>query len=183
MSRFLSSLVEDSLVPLFTDASAKVGVYPSTPLVGSTARVLLLDSTERAVQASFPGGQTNQVPLQGGGTNGLAVGTLRIASEGLLELRTAAGAPFSVQTVAPVMGENLYTGLDADFLSRMAEQTGGSYVPLSEIANKVKTIPTRINRQVDLREVRLWSLPGILLLLVAWVAVEWILRRRAGLVL
>lgn len=183
MSRFLSAMVEDSLVPLFGDSPANLAVYPSTPLVGSTARILLHGSTGGTVQAKLPDGRSSEVKLQGLGAGNLAMGSVRIPAEGVLELKTADGAQFSTPTVAPVMSENLYTGLDADFLNGIAEQTGGSFVPLSELGNKINTIQTRVNRQVDLREFRLWNLPGILLLLIVWLTVEWILRRRAGLVL
>ncbi|MBU4211200.1 MAG: hypothetical protein KKD33_01300 [Verrucomicrobia bacterium] len=183
LNRFLASLLEDSLAPLFAEPSANLTLYPSTPLVGSMAYVLVQGASGGTIQVTFPDRRTNEVALARSAGGDLAMASLRIPAEGLLELRTTDGRLYATQTLAPIMSENLATGLDGDFLTRLANQAGGSFVPLPDLESKIRAIPVKVNCQVDLREWPLWNLTGVLLLLLVWIIVEWIMRRRAGLVL
>ncbi len=84
--------------------------------------------------------------------------------------------------VTPSRKELLSVRPDEQSLRDLAEATGGSVVPIWE-QNKLK-IPTPesgSNSRVVEITVQLWQSPGLVLLLVICLSLEWLLRKRRGL--
>ncbi len=70
-----------------------------------------------------------------------------------------------------------------DFMKRLADLTGGTYLHAAdeELANKLTRILARPTARSTLVTGSLWNHPFTLLLLIALLAGEWMLRRRVGL--
>ena len=68
--------------------------------------------------------------------------------------------------------------LDDRLLRRIAEATGGTYVPLSEAPKLIEGLRDRERERRKRVELRLFNLPFFFLIFVGLVTVEWVLRRR-----
>lgn len=70
---------------------------------------------------------------------------------------------------------------DKDTLQAIAEATGGSALgAVDELPSRLKLDPPRIVRVDRRTDVELWSRPGLLILIVGLLGLEWLLRQRSG---
>ncbi len=70
---------------------------------------------------------------------------------------------------------------DRDTLEGIAEATGGSALgPIDELPSRLKMDPPRIVRVDKRTDIELWSMPGLLILIVGLLGLEWLLRQRSG---
>jgi hypothetical protein len=68
-----------------------------------------------------------------------------------------------------------------EFLSRLAEQTGGRYYEISEVEDLPEEILYQESRATMTQVLDLWNMPINFILLLGLLASEWILRKRWGL--
>jgi hypothetical protein len=66
-------------------------------------------------------------------------------------------------------------------LERIAKETGGQVVELSDLASFVETLPNREAPLTETTTTPLWHNPLVWMLIVAGLCVEWGVRRRRGL--
>jgi hypothetical protein len=70
---------------------------------------------------------------------------------------------------------------DKETLRAIAEATGGSALgAVDELPQRLKLDPPRIVRVDKRTDVELWSRPGLLILIVGLLGLEWLLRQRSG---
>jgi hypothetical protein len=70
---------------------------------------------------------------------------------------------------------------DRDTLTAIATATGGTPLgTIDELPARLKLDPPRIVRVDRRTDVELWSRPGLLILIVGLLGVEWLLRQRSG---
>jgi uncharacterized membrane protein len=82
---------------------------------------------------------------------------------------------------APGDAEYFDAAMRAPLLRRVADETGGRFYTLDTVASLPEDI-TYLGRGVTVvQEKELWDMPALLVLLVALVGGEWLLRRRQGL--
>ncbi|MDA0837646.1 MAG: hypothetical protein O2857_07680 [Planctomycetota bacterium] len=83
--------------------------------------------------------------------------------------------------VTPSRKEFLSVKPDERALRELAEATGGTVVPIRDQEKlKIPTPETQHSRVVELT-VQLWQSPGLVLLLILCLSLEWLLRKRRGL--
>jgi len=213
VQRFLSNLLDDALQPAFRDEKAKLALYPFAPRAGSTAHVLLDGAGTRGeVERPEAGGTRPEgsplrafpsslaPPASGLPTSsplpltfeplpsspGLGHATFRVGAAGRITI-DAPGVPSLPAAVASAVSrEDIDVSLDEATLRRLAsgqKAAGGAYAPLHDLARVVADLPARVDHRVAARQVRLWSFWGLLPALAALMVVDWVLRRRNGLVL
>jgi len=112
----------------------------------------------------------------------LTPGRYRIEAEVTLPDGTEIGRDRLPLTVAPYSAETERLGRDADLLRRLADRTGGRYVDINELPELVAALiekgrsftgpPPRASLHP------LFNFPALFLLFVAFLTVEWLLRRR-----
>lgn len=87
-------------------------------------------------------------------------------------------------SIGDVEIEMLNTSMDKDFLNLLANQTGGKYYPVSETDELIASLESGEMRRAKERfvksEVLLWSSEWMLVIIVILFAIEWFLRKRAG---
>lgn len=91
-----------------------------------------------------------------------------------------ANAPSFDVTAVPL--EQLQPAMQKELLTKMAELSGGKYVPITELPNLPKLIGGEGRTTVIRKERELWDLPLVLGLALALGGVEWFIRRRSNLV-
>jgi uncharacterized membrane protein len=108
-----------------------------------------------------------------------AVGTYTLAAQpGVLPAEVK---PVEIHVV-PSMREFATLTADPLALARLVAGTGGAVVPLAQQDNAARLIPDR-SVEIAIRQSRqLWNKPWALALLLVLLTVEWILRKRAGLI-
>jgi len=80
------------------------------------------------------------------------------------------------------VAENFRTGQNRELLEKLAAQTGGRYWQMEEL-NKLPGEIAYSEAGITVRQAKpLWSMPAIFLFILLVKAVEWILRRRWGVV-
>ena len=129
-----------------------------------------------------PGGTELTLGLAAEGSGGARRAVCRTAVPGSYTVEVG-GERFAFDAVRALASEDLYFHLDAARLRRMAAAAGGDYVPLADLPARLARLEGRLQQDVELRQVRLWNLWGLLLLFAALVTLDWVLRRRRGLVL
>jgi hypothetical protein len=73
-------------------------------------------------------------------------------------------------------------GINFEYLKQLTEKTGGIFVPIEraeELLKQLELKPKFIRIQ---EELEIWYKPVLLLLIIACITLEWILRKRFGLV-
>ena len=75
--------------------------------------------------------------------------------------------------------KNVY--LDKESLEGISELTGGGYIPWSERLNLIGRLSIKSRKEIFSQTVDLSHWPPVLILLVVFLAAEWVLRRRRGL--
>ncbi len=101
-------------------------------------------------------------------------------------VRAADGSLLGTQTSGwvhePSATEYARLGIDDAFLNRIAEESGGRVLDIDQLDQLGGLIPME---KVPIREVRVfpfWHSPWILCIAISCIALEWLLRRRYGLV-
>ena len=171
--------------PVYRDISAAQIV-----LSAYTAEYEALQQASLPVQVTLPDGSVSAVELQSDSRSpGAYVGSVDMPLDG----------PYTVNAMTPLGGESpqselvtseqwwvresgtaesFNNGLQEDFLRRIAEATGGSYVPQSDAGTLVDVLAQKnaaLKREVDLP---LWNMPILFLGLLLAKGAEWLLRLR-----
>ena len=71
--------------------------------------------------------------------------------------------------------------LNEAFLRRVARQSGGRYLPASDVSELVQGLRSAVPQPVEPERRDLWNQPWVFALVIAVLAAEWILRRQWGL--
>jgi hypothetical protein len=80
------------------------------------------------------------------------------------------------------VAENFHTEQNKDLLEKLSSQTGGRYWQPQELAKLPNEIPYS-EAGITIRQAKeLWNMPAIFLLILLLPSLEWILRRKWGLV-
>ncbi|MBI2193959.1 MAG: hypothetical protein HYU36_18435 [Planctomycetes bacterium] len=194
-SRFLTGMLEDAVTPLFPDAAGGrdgVALYPAPASVGQKTWMLLhLSQPQPASQhltLELENGERRDLEARPGPPeeSGLYVadwtpeqpGTLSVSAEtpsGRIEVKT--------RTVLPLSRENIDFDLDEPGLSQMAREAGGRYLPLARLREGLEAIPERSRPLVNVREVNLWNAKALLFAIAALLTLDWVIRRKAGIIL
>lgn len=194
LGRFQSSLVEDALRPAFPDSTSKLAVYPATPAAG--AELLVLADSSGAATAGGPG----KIKLPDGTEQPLDFRAARIPlgaavssranyalkTPGKLKITGPQNESIDIDAVASISSEDINLSLDEKRLKRLAREapaSGGGYTTLVALPERLAALQPRIEREVDIREIRLWDGWELLLAIASLLTVDWVLRRRNGLVL
>jgi hypothetical protein len=118
-----------------------------------------------------------------GNLSGLPGGTYAYTAEATAE-STALGRDRGSFTVGGIDVEFLDTRMNAELLRQLATRTGGHFVTGSNVADlrdafhRLATLGPTEERKTETLEVRQW--PFLLLIIVALLAAEWVLRKRSG---
>ncbi len=95
--------------------------------------------------------------------------------------REVVGQAVTYLRAAPGDSEYFDAAQRAPLLKRIAEETGGRYYTPATVSSLPEDV-TYLGRGVTAtREMDLWDMPVVLLLLVSVIGGEWLLRRRGGL--
>ncbi len=182
VDRFMSSFMEDCLTPLFSGEKDTVATYPDVPVAGAPVHVVSLSAPGKGIVS----GGAQDLPLDfaeikaGGGSSA----SFHIPqTPGSFTASDPAGQKKAFASVAPISRESTYFSLDSDFLEDLARRGDGAYVPLVSLADAVKALKPITAKDVSFNEIRLWSWPLILILIAILFTVDWILRRKYGLVM
>ena len=139
-------------------------------------------------RVTTPTGETTEVPL--GWTiqrDGAYDGVFTPAVDGLHEVRVVAqvgersftSEPSWVHA-APGTSEYYDAGMRASLLRRAAEETGGRFYTLDDIAALPEDLAVA-GRGATIIETRdLWDMPILFIVLVMLIGIEWVWRRRTG---
>jgi hypothetical protein len=145
-----------------------------------------VNAAEAVATVHMPDGSTQDVPMAHAvDEDGVFYGEFKADPNGIYNVQMTAkladkqiGASTAYFQRADGVVEHYSPELNSQFLSRMAEQTGGKYYPLSE-AGKLPEQLTYSPAGVSVPEVRdLWDMPIWLLLIFLFKGAEWIMRKR-----
>jgi uncharacterized membrane protein len=168
---------------------------PDAPVPGDSIPVRLevrdagfAPVADAAVDATVtvPGGQTIPLQMRPAGRGELAA-TFVPDTPGLFRIRAEAHLG---STLLGTADRWLYVGgadpefadprLNEGFLRRLARQSGGQYVPLSEADRVVTSLASGIPQTVEPERRDLWHEPWAFALVIGLMAAEWVLRRIWG---
>jgi uncharacterized membrane protein len=148
-------------------------------------------AADAVVQATItgPGGKAQPVALrQEAGVSGRFAGTWQPQESGLYRIQARADRG---QTSLGSADRWVYVGgndrefadprLNEGVLRRIARDSGGQYMPLSDISRVVSSLESAAPALGEPERRDLWHNPWIYAVLVGLLAAEWILRRRWGL--
>ncbi len=185
-TRWLSSDAPDPVTLAVPDAPAPGDTIPVQLDVRDAAFNAVADATVEATLTS-PGNEPVPLALRPSGA-GQHAATLVAETAGLYRIRAEArrGA-----TMLGVADRWVYVGggdpeyadprLNEGFLRRMARQSGGQYVPASEVDRVLSAISATAPQTLEPERRDLWHEPWAFLLVILLLAAEWMLRRMWGL--
>jgi len=133
-----------------------------------------------------PGGSATLVPLHAApDAPGHFSAEFTAAAPGAY-LATVTAPGFGADTVGfervDGVAENFHTAQNKELLERLAAETGGQYWTPSQLGGLAAAIPYS-DAGITLRQnLPLWNLPAVFFLLLALPLLEWLLRRRWGVV-
>ena len=91
--------------------------------------------------------------------------TFRPPLAGTITVEVPGVPSLAAGVTSAVSREDIDFSLDEGELARLAQAGGGRYVPLHEVARAAAELPSRPDRHVTVREIRLWALwwllPGL----------------------
>jgi len=132
------------------------------------------------LQGDEPIAQATATPLHDGAT--VPTAAFHDLPDGLLTIRAGdLTAPDAVHVVERYRELDAFSR-DTDFLRALANDTGALYGPLTDMSHFLTRIEPQARVERDERIFRIWDSGWILALLVAWLSIEWIWRKLAGLV-
>jgi len=188
MLRYLVSFAEDPVV-LRTDADA-YEVGDDAPV-----RVEVRDELFRPVpnavvdvDAITPRGATERLRVEPAVENeGEYIGVLRLREPGLYRLRARARRADRALGEAEVLlavrepdREYRGAGQNVELLKWIARETGGEYHPIAEAAAVVPELEYSAGEHSIRTTKEVWDMPILFLLLVGFLSLEWVVRRRQG---
>lgn len=153
-------------------------------------RYIGVNSADVIARVTAPSGETSEVPLTWTiERDGTYAASFSAAEDGLhrvdvlatIDGRSIASEPAWFR-VAPAMSEYYDAGMHASLLRRIAEETGGRYYTLDEVARLPEDLAVAGHGATVVEARELWDMPVLFLLLLALVGAEWGMRRRWGLV-
>ncbi|MSO20511.1 MAG: hypothetical protein EXQ56_08615 [Acidobacteria bacterium] len=185
------------LSSMVTETPRFVSVMPEKPLYADEETVRLVghvydeqfepvNAAEAVATVNFPDGSKQEVLMTHSvEEDGVFYGEMKAAPAGIYNVELSAkladkqiGTSSAYFQRADGVVEHFSPELNAPFLSRMAEQTGGKYYPLAE-AGKLPEQLTYSPAGVSVPEVRdLWDMPLWLLLILMAKGIEWMMRKR-----
>ncbi len=137
--------------------------------------------------ASGPGGGESVIMVPTDSSHQLYEGSLTLERLGQYHISAPPGElaaplkPLRVRVVPPNLEFN-NPRVDMAALCRLARATGGSVLPLPQAARLAGLIPDRSVQTISRQSRQIWNKPIALALLVILLTVEWVLRKRAGLI-
>ncbi len=185
-ARWLSSDAPDPVTLAVPDAPAAGDTIPVQLDVRDAAFDVVTDAIVEATLTS-PGGEPTPLVLRPSGAGQHAT-TLVAETPGLYRVRAEARRGGSLLGVADRW---VYVGgadpeyadprLNEGFLRRLARQSGGQYVPASDIGRVLSAISTAVPQTLEPERRDLWHEPWAFLLVILLLGAEWLLRRLWGL--
>ncbi|MEW6536741.1 MAG: hypothetical protein AB1454_14120 [Candidatus Auribacterota bacterium] len=100
---------------------------------------------------------------------------------------SAVRSPDDISTVSTEMMVHAKTdefknlAADWNFLRSLADQTGGEFIPFSEFKDKAQSLKPETVRQVQTISKMVMDYPLILIILIALITTEWVIRIKEGL--
>jgi uncharacterized membrane protein len=136
-----------------------------------------------------PAGQSEAVPLEWAfGEEGVYRGTYQPRMAGMHRVDLSVQSPASITatdqagfSVAASAAEFTDATLHADALKRLAETTGGGYVPLDRARDLPERIPPVKQAAATMRERDLRDAPPLFGAILLFLGLEWFIRRQKGL--
>jgi len=193
VNQLLSSLAQDALRPLFQEQEDGpfVAVYPPLPVVGQACQLLVsrdgAEATGVAAVLEPEGGESRVVELKRSSEKGvLWRGEFTPARPGPFQIVVTTGARRTEHkslAASPLSKEGIYFRLDQSTLEELAEKAQGKYVHLSRSEEAIRSIPVRTRPKITVREVKLWNLKLVLLIVAALLTLDWVMRRKKGIIL
>ena len=157
----------------------------SARLLNNFYRPVKADSVTATVKTE--GGQTQQVVLQATpGSPGLftaqfqpdRVGRYGVSLASPINPQAKATTAFVVESLAL---ERQKPELDETFLKKIASAGGGKYYTPDKLAQWTKSLPNNPLTVRSEQEIELWNAPLFLVLFITPLALEWLVRKRKGL--
>ncbi len=162
-----ATVLDDSYEP---DNNATLYMQTRDPLNAITDTSMEWDIEEDGVyRASFV--------VEEEGVYDLLVDVATVAGEGASDGSEKAAA----FVVTPSLREYNNAAMDSDLLGRIAEASGGNYVPITEAGNLADTIKYTPNAYTREVQIDLWDQPWVLALLITLLCMDWVARRLRGL--
>jgi hypothetical protein len=139
------------------------------------------------VRVQLAGPQFSQEMILQDAGDGLYRATLQVLGGGEYQFRGVAeqsgrkiGEDSGRFTVEPFSLEFLNTRLNEPLLRQMAQATGGAYGPPDSLASFVSRLPLNSMSRRDTFDFALWGRTPVLLVLLLVLGVEWLVRKRQG---
>jgi hypothetical protein len=178
--------MEDAARPCFEGSDGIVGCYPPIPVAGGEFYLLRAEKPENGSPWSItlPNGDTRILPNTGENSS-TVVGRMTAGDEGKLIVSESPGGAVlrTLQVARPILSEDVDLRMDSRFLERLAESGGGAYAPIEKIRPMLAAIEPRTARDVHVTEWRIWNSTLLMIALAVLLTVDWIVRRRSGMVL
>jgi hypothetical protein len=158
---------------------------------GQTASLMVFVRTKNksappSVSILLPNGHSTTVTMaRGGAAQADFVGSFKVRQQGeyLAQLTRGPGTPIMAPfSVYPDDEEDLVTAADPEMMRMIAEAGGGDVIPLTDVHNltfKLKQAQTAMLERPSPETA--WDRPPVLATILAIFCLEWILRRRWGL--
>lgn len=187
--RFLEGLVALALTSPFEAESAqgaieeaRIGLLPRVPVAGEQATVFVAAGREQGDSVSWTQDGKTGLARTRRGPGGVSSATVTFpsASPALIE---AAGVELRIAVRRPLSAEEIEFSTDEECLREIAGATGGRFVHLAEFGELKQAVPVRQQVEVHVAEHSLWHHWWLLLALVAGITTEYVVRRKAGMVL
>lgn len=181
--RFLRAWLEDAARPVFDGPDGTAGCYPPAPVAGAPLHLLRANGGSASPwSVTMPGGETHAVRWPPSARPPVA-GRFRADEEGEIVIREGGNVLRVLPVLQPILSEDVHLRLNRGFLERLAEEAGGAYAPLEDLRRAFQAVQPRTHTEVAVTEWRVWNWPALLGALVLLLTLDWILRRRSGLVL
>ena len=192
-SQFLWALVENSNPALNVSIDYPVARDSDTMSVALTAYnpdFTPVQQSSYSVQLTSTDGEISTVLLEADtDTVGRYVGNVPLTGDGAYSVMATAPVNGESPTSAPYSVEKWWVGesdnaeaydgqLNADFLQRIADVTGGTYLPLSNVAELKNVLATENAALKRENRLPLWNMPFLFLCLFLLKGAEWLLRLR-----
>jgi hypothetical protein len=193
VDQLFASLAQDALRPLFEgqDSGLLVATDPPLPSVGQVSQVLvhLGEPEPKSVFAALelPGNESREVKLARAAQKArLWQGEFTPSRPGPFRVSVNADSArkeHDVSAASPLSKESVYFHLDEAVLEKMASKANGTYVHLSRAETVIRALPARTRPKVTVTEVKLWDRKLILLLAAGLLTLDWVIRRKKGIIL
>jgi len=167
--RVTARMLKPDLTPLSTE-KARADLYRGDTLV---------DSRKLTAAPDSPGLYRVSFGPQAGGTYRVVLDAPEIEPLLRQEGLDKVACEFSVESPVPV--EQAELAADRTLAAALADETGGQLLDPSQVSLLADLLKPQAEQAVRERQIRLWDTWPLLLLMLAAVTGEWILRKRSGL--